>query len=61
MHSTVISYKTIERQVGYYHTVIGQLIRHFAYINDVTDLPESGQHSLTSQRENMTLYRIVPL
>lgn len=59
MHSTGMSYKAIGRQLGYHYTVISRLVRKHAATQDVKDRSRSGRPSVTTQREDRSLGRLV--
>lgn len=61
MHSTGMSFKAIGRQLGFHHTVISRLVRKHRETNDVKDRQRSGRPTVTSQREDRALNRLVRL
>jgi hypothetical protein len=50
MHTTGMSFKAIERQMGYHYTVVSRLVRKHTQTNNVKDLPRSGRPRVTSDR-----------
>lgn len=59
MHSTGMSYKAIGRQIGYHYTVISRLVRKHAATQEVRDRPRTGRPTVTTDRENRSLGRLV--
>ena len=43
MRTTGMSFKAIERQMGYHYTVVSRLVRKHTQTNNVKDLPRSGR------------------
>ena len=59
MHTTVMYFKAIERQMGYHYTVVSRLVRKHTETNNVKDLPRSGRPRVTSDRVDRALQRLV--
>jgi IS30 family transposase len=59
MHTTGMSFKAIERQMGYHYTVVSRLVRKHTQTNNVKDLPRSDRPWATSDRDDRTLQRLV--
>ena len=59
MHKTGMSFTAIGCQMGYHHTVVSRLVRKRTQTNNVKDLPRSGRPRVTSDRDDMTLQRLV--
>jgi transposase len=58
-NTTGMSFKAIERQMGYHYTVVSRLVRKHTQTNNVKDLPRSGRPRVTSDREDRALQRLV--
>ena len=58
MHTTAMSFKAIERQMGYHYTVVSRLVRKHTKTNNVKDLPRSGRPRVTSDRDDRALQRL---
>ena len=59
MHTTRMSFKAIERQMGYHYTVVSWLVRKHTQTNNVIDLPRSNRPRVTSDRDDRALQRLV--
>jgi hypothetical protein len=59
MHTTGMTFKAIERQIGYHITVVSRLVRKHTQTNNVKDLPRSGRPRVTFDRDYMALQRLV--
>lgn len=59
MNSAGMSYKAIGRQLGYHYTVISRLVRKHGATQNVKDRHRSGRPSVTTQREDRSLGRLV--
>ena len=59
MHTAGMSFKAIERQMGYHYTVVSRLVRKHTQNNNVKDLPRSGRPRITSDCDNRALCRLV--
>jgi transposase len=59
MHTTGMSFKAIERQMGYHYTVVSRLVRKHTQTNYVKDLLRSGRPRVTSDHDDRTLQRMV--
>jgi hypothetical protein len=57
MHTTGMSFKAIECQMGYHYTVVSRLVRKHTQTNNAKDLPRSGKQRVTSDRDDMALQR----
>ena len=57
MHTTGMSFKAIELQMGYHYTVVSRLVRKHTQTNNVKDLPRSGRPRVTSDRDDRALQR----
>ena len=59
MHTTGMSFKAIECQMGYHYTVVSRLVRKHTQTNNVKDLPRSGRPRVTSDGDDRELQRLV--
>jgi transposase len=59
MHTTGISFKAIGHQMGYHYTVVSRLVRKHTQTNNVKDLPRFGRPSVTSDRDDRALQRLL--
>jgi hypothetical protein len=59
MHTTWMSFKAIERQMGYHYTIVSRLVRKHTQTNNVKDLPRTGIPRVTSDRDDRALQRLV--
>jgi len=59
MHTTGMSFKAIERQMGYHYTVVSRLVRKHTQTDYVKDLLRSGRPRVTSDRDDRALQRLV--
>ena len=59
MHTTGMSFKAIDRQMGYHYSVVSRLVRKHTQTNNVKDLPISGRPWVTSDRNDRALQRLV--
>jgi hypothetical protein len=59
MHTTGMSFNAIGRQMGYYYSVVSRMARKHTQTNNVKHLPRSGRPRVTSDRDDMTLQRLV--
>ena len=59
MHTTGMSFKAIGRQMGYYYSVVSRMARKHTQTNNMKNLPRSGRPRVTSDRDDMTLQRLV--
>ena len=59
MHTTVMSFKAIGRQIGYHYALVSRLVRKHTQVNNVKNLPRSGRPRVTSDRDDKALQRLV--
>ena len=59
MHTTGMSFNAIGRQMCYYYSVVSRMARKHTQTNNVKNLPRSGRPRVTSDRDDMTLQRLV--
>ena len=59
MHTTVMSFKVIGRQIGYHYSVVSRLVRKHTQVNNVKNLPRSGRPRVTSDHDDRALQHLV--